>query len=82
MQFNLQEPGLRFKHPAEEAMWVRRGTSHCPTGPGNGNQISFQSRTDDVLIILNKNNGNPVNLRYMLRFDPDEEWDPIIKNGV
>lgn len=87
MTFNLIDnsgKGLRFKATADEAMWVRRGNK-CPTAKGNGGQVVFGSvsQPDRLILTVNDDNtGNPHNLCYMLRFDPDgNNFDPDIRNG-
>jgi hypothetical protein len=87
MTFNLIDQsnnGLRFRQAASDAMWVRPG-NQCPTGPGNGNnQMSGGVVSSDRmrLDINDKNSGNPRNLKYALRFEPDGFfYDPDIRNG-
>lgn len=75
--------GLRFKAAAADAIWVKNGKG-CPTGPGNGNQMSNGSVSADrmTLTINDDNSGNAQHLGYMLRFDPDPNvFDPDIRNG-
>jgi len=87
MTFRLNDQsgkGLLFKTPGIAAIWVKSGNG-CPTGPGNGgNQMGVPTVSADrlTLEVNDDNSGNPRNLCYMLRFDPDgNNFDPDIRNG-
>lgn len=78
--------GLKFQPVAKDAMWIRNGNA-CPKAPGTGNgQIVHGSVTNGgmTLTVNDDNAGNPAQLHYTLRFDPDPDhnfWDPEIRNG-
>ena len=87
MTFKLTDnsgKGLRFKAAGADAIWVRPGPN-CPTGPGSGGgQMSNAVVSSDrmQLTINDDNSGNPRQLKYALRFDPDPNmFDPDIRNG-
>ena len=87
---------LKFKNPCTNAMYVAVG-GPCPPPAGNGGgQIQFNYPwTPYLLTVDDMNHGNPVLLKYALRFDgepgheasnplklcPPYEYDPDLKNG-
>jgi len=77
---------LTFKSPECEAIWV--DLDQCPTGAGNGGQITFESVARNLLRVTDANAGGACTLHFALRFDgipigvgPPYEYDPEIRNG-
>ncbi len=92
--FHLQDRTnlhLKFYEDPTEAMHVGPATA-CPPPRGDGGQIVFPSRAAPKLLkVADRNSGDPVELKYALRFDGDPNpagseaapyvYDPDLKNG-
>jgi hypothetical protein len=92
--FHLRDAtGLRLKFYADpaQAMYVGPAPA-CPPPQGNGGQIIFPpSAAPHLLRVRDENSGDPIDLKYALRFDGDPNpaggeaapyvYDPDLKNG-
>ncbi len=83
-------PGLTFKRPGEEAMWIVEKNNAdpktgSPSGPFRGDQFfGFEVSEDGKQLSLTNRNDDEILYRYALRFDLDGETvadDPDSQNG-
>ena len=94
IHFHLRDDtglGLNFMRNFADVMYVSTGAT-CPPPRGNqGGQISFVHSSPNLLKVTNANCGNPIDLKYALRFNGQDNlpggenqpyvYDPDLKNG-